>query len=77
MAGTKDDSPVMVRTDEGYKPVTVEMVRRAVEEYDKHENDPYAYYQEEIDAVRNLRLNAREFIGFLLKQLDEGVTPQK
>ena len=42
-------------------------IRKAVKEYDKHENDPYAYYYEEIDAVRNIRQKAREYIGFLLE----------
>ena len=68
---------VVIFAEEGPVPVTVEMAQAAVKEYDEHENDPYAYHQEEIEAVGNLRRNAREFIGFLLEQLDKAAVEQK
>lgn len=46
-------------------------IQKRVEEYHKHKNDPYAYYPEEIDAVRELKAHALEDIEFLLAQLNQ------
>ena len=44
-------------------------IGKGVEEYHKHRNDQYAYYPEEIDAVRELKSHALEDIEFLLSKL--------
>ncbi len=45
-------------------------IRKRLEEYNKHKNDPYAYYPEEIPQVRALLNNAPEDIKFLLSEFD-------
>ena len=47
----------------------IEIIQHRLDEYNAHKNDPYTYYEEEIDAVRELRLNAHKDIKFLLEQL--------
>lgn len=44
----------------------IKMIVNRLEEYKKHCNDPYAYYPEEIDAIRELKQHAAEDIEFLL-----------
>jgi len=46
-------------------------IRKRVQGYHKHENDPYPYYPEEIDAVRKLISHALKDIEFLLALLDQ------
>ncbi len=48
----------------------IEEIRKRAEEFRLHENDAYAYVEEEIDAVRDLKTNAIGDIEFLLAQLD-------
>lgn len=48
----------------------IDAIRKRVDEYHKHKNDPYAYYLREIDAVRGLESHALEDIEFLLAQLN-------
>ncbi len=53
----------------------VEIIRKIneithrLEEYHKHSNDPYTYFPEEVDAVRNLKMHAAEDIEFLLNEI--------
>ena len=47
----------------------IEEIRKRLEEYKKHEGDPYAYYPEEIRAVRELKTHAPEDIEFLLNEV--------
>lgn len=47
----------------------IEEIRKRLEEYHKHKNDPYAFYHEEIKAVRELKSHAPEDIEFLLNEL--------
>ena len=63
--------PVMPkrRTKEEEKRITE--IRTRVREYYAHENDPYAYDPDEIDAVRALRSNALKDIEFLLALLPQ------
>ena len=49
----------------------IDAICKRVEEYHKHKNDPYAYYPEEIYAVRELQSHAVEDIEFLLDQLNQ------
>jgi|GEM_PF-2291301 len=51
-------------------------IRKRVKEYHKHKNDPYAYFREEITAVRELYSHAVEDIEFLLAQLKVKITPK-
>ena len=46
-------------------------IHKRVHEYHKHENDPYAYCPEEIDAVWELKSHALKDIEFLLALLDQ------
>ena len=46
-------------------------IHKRVREYHKHENDPYAYHPEEIDAVRELKSHALKDLEFLLALLDQ------
>ena len=46
-------------------------IHKRVQEYHEHKNDPYAYYPEEIDAVRELKSHALKDIEFLLALLDQ------
>ena len=48
----------------------VEEIRERLAEYKKHRNDPYSYYAEEIEAVREMRYRAAEDIEFLLEEFD-------
>ncbi len=45
-------------------------IRKLMSERDKHINDPYAYYIEEIDQVRAFQSTARSNIGFLLGEVE-------
>jgi len=47
----------------------IEEIRKRLEEYKTHKNDPYAYYPEEIKAVRELKSHAPEDIEFLLNEV--------
>jgi hypothetical protein len=47
----------------------IEEIRKRLEEYQRHKNDPYAYYPEEIKAVREIRDHAAEDIEFLLNEV--------
>ena len=40
-----------------------------LEEYHKHLNDPYTFYPDEVDAVRELKTHAAEDIEFLLGEI--------
>lgn len=46
-------------------------IRRRITEYHKHKNDPFAYHEGEISAVREVRENAVQDIEFLLSLLDK------
>jgi len=48
----------------------LEVIRKRLEAYKEHCNDAYAYFEEEIEAVRELRYHAPEDIEFLLKKVD-------
>ena len=45
-------------------------IQKRIQEYHEHKNDSYAYYVEEIDAVREIRIHAVEDIEFLLAQIN-------
>ncbi len=47
----------------------LEEIRKRLEEYKEHCNDPYAYDRGEIKAVRELRSHAPEDIEFLLNEI--------
>ena len=47
----------------------IEEIQKRLNEYKIHKNDPYAYYPEEIKAVREMRDHAAEDIEFLLNEL--------
>jgi hypothetical protein len=49
----------------------IDAIRKRVDEYHKHKNDPYTYYPEEIKAVREVRFHAIKDIEFLLAQLGQ------
>ena len=51
--------------------VRLEEIRKRLREYKAHSNDAYAYFPEEIEAVRELRSNASSDIEFLLEKIDE------
>lgn len=51
--------------------VRINEIHKRIKEYHKHKNDPYAYYPEEIDAVRNVKAHAVKDIEFLLALLDQ------
>ena len=46
--------------------IKIEKIRKRLEEYHKHKNDPYAYFEGEIEAVKELMHHAPEDIEFLL-----------
>ena len=45
-------------------------IKKRLEEYEKHKNDPYAYFQGEIVAVNELTYNAPKDIEFLLMEIN-------
>lgn len=47
----------------------VKEIRKRLEEYHAHKNDPYTYFTEEIEAVSNMKSHAVEDIEFLLEHL--------
>jgi len=47
----------------------IKIIRKRLENYQKHQNDPYAYFQGEIKEVRTLLHHAPEDIEFLLNEL--------
>ena len=47
----------------------IEEIQKRLDEYRKHKNDPYAYYHEEIKAVREMHENAVKDIEFLLNEV--------
>lgn len=51
--------------------VRITEIQKRIRDYHEHKNDPYVYYQEEIDAVRELKIHALEDIEFLLTQLSQ------
>lgn len=46
-------------------------IQKRFSEYRKHKNDAYAYFPEEIEAIREFKAHAFEDIEFLLSQLGE------
>lgn len=44
----------------------VDEIRQRLDEYHKHDNDPYAYSPDEIEAIRELKAHAPEDLAFLL-----------
>ena len=48
----------------------IQEISRRLREYDKHKNDPYAYFPGEIPSVRNLYEAAPQDLDFLLKLLE-------
>ena len=44
----------------------IDEISQRLAEYHQHENDPYAYDIDEIDAVRNFKVHAAEDMAFLL-----------
>jgi len=48
----------------------VKQIRKRLAGYHSHKNDPYSYYENEIDAVRELRHKAPEDIQSLLSLVD-------
>jgi len=49
----------------------IKAIRQRLGAYERHRNDPYAYFPEEITAVRELHANAAEDIAFLLSELQK------
>ncbi len=47
----------------------IEEIRKRLEEYHKHKNDPHAYFSAEIKETRTFFDNAPEDIEFLLNEV--------
>lgn len=46
-------------------------IHKRIKEYHKHENDPYVFFPEEINAIREVKDHAIKDIEFLLALLDQ------